>query len=568
MNKKFIIDATSLTKYLFFTGKGGVGKTSVSCAIAVSLADSGKKVLLVSTDPASNLQDVFETEVDDKGVVIKESPNLTVINVDPIQAAEEYKESVVGPYRGLLPEDVITNMEEQLSGSCTVEIASFNEFSKLITDATIKTTYDHIIFDTAPTGHTLRMLELPSAWTNFINENTTGASCLGQLSGLGDKRMMYADAVTSLSDGSKTTLVLVSRPQTSPIMEASRTSKELLELGIENQILIINGILDSANDDLSQKMKKMQDDVMENIPSSLSFFNTYLVTMKSFNITGIEKLRNFFNEESVINSVYELPAVEAKSLDDLIDDLYSSSKKVIFTMGKGGVGKTTIASEIAKGLVNRGLKVHLTTTDPANHLGFVAKEMDGLTISNIDEKKELHKYQEEVLSKARKTMSEDDVAYIEEDLRSPCTQEIAVFRAFANVVEKADNEVVVIDTAPTGHTLLLLNSTQSYSKEIDRSSGEVPEPVIKLLPRLRNPLETEVVIVTLPEATPVFEAERLHEDLLRADIPSKWWIINQSLLKTNTKHPILLEKAKTEEKWINEVKKISNNNFAIIPWHI
>ena len=568
MNKKFIIDATSLTKYLFFTGKGGVGKTSVSCAIAVSLADSGKKVLLVSTDPASNLQDVFETEVDDKGVVIKESPNLTVINVDPIQAAEEYKESVVGPYRGLLPEDVITNMEEQLSGSCTVEIASFNEFSKLITDATIKTTYDHIIFDTAPTGHTLRMLELPSAWTNFINENTTGASCLGQLSGLGDKRMMYADAVTSLSDGSKTTLVLVSRPQTSPIMEASRTSMELLELGIENQILIINGILDSANDDLSLKMKKMQDDVMENIPSSLSFFNTYLVTMKSFNITGIEKLRNFFDEEFVINSVYELPVVEAKSLDDLIDDLYNSSKKVIFTMGKGGVGKTTIASEIAKGLVNRGLKVHLTTTDPANHLGFVAKEMDGLTISNIDEKKELHKYQEEVLSKARKTMSGDDVAYIEEDLRSPCTQEIAVFRAFANVVEKADNEVVVIDTAPTGHTLLLLNSTQSYSKEIDRSSGEVPEPVIKLLPRLRNPLETEVVIVTLPEATPVFEAERLHEDLLRADIPSKWWIINQSLLKTNTKHPILLEKAKTEEKWINEVKKISNNNFAIIPWHI
>jgi arsenite-transporting ATPase len=523
--EKLKIEDISLTKYLFFTGKGGVGKTSISCAIAVALADNGKNVLLVSTDPASNLQDVFETKIDKKGVVIKGIPNLTVINVDPIQAAEEYKESVVGPYRG-------------------------------------------IIFDTAPTGHTLRMLELPSAWTNFINENTTGASCLGQLSGLGDKRQMYAEAVATLSDGSKTTLVLVSRPRISPIIEASRTSKELLELGINNQLLIINGILDSSNDDLSLKIKKLQDDVLENMPSNLSLINTYLVPMKSFNITGIDKLRNFFGEESVTNNVEEVPVVEAKSLDDLIDDLYNSNKKVVFTMGKGGVGKTTIAYEIAKGLVERGLEVHLTTTDPANHLGFVAEEMDGLTISSIDEKKELKKYQDEVLTKARKTMSENDVAYIEEDLRSPCTQEIAVFRAFANVVEKADNEVVVIDTAPTGHTLLLLNSTQSYSKEIDRSSGEVPESVTKLLPRLRNEKETEVVIVTLAEATPVFEAERLHADLKRAKIPSKWWIINQSLLKTNTKHPILLEKAKSEKKWINEVKRISNDNFAIIPWHI
>jgi len=566
--KKFILDDIDLTKYLFFTGKGGVGKTSVSCAIAVSLADSGKKVLLVSTDPASNLQDVFATKIDNKGVTITESPNLNVINVEPIKAAEEYKESVVAPYRGILPEDVVLNMEETLSGSCTVEIAAFNEFSKLITDTTINSTYDYIIFDTAPTGHTLRMLELPSAWTNFINENTTGASCLGQLSGLGDKRQMYADAVDVLADNLKTSLILISRPQLSPIMEASRSSEELSNLGINNQVLIINGVIDNANDDVSRKMKEVQDEILNNIPKNLVNIQTYLLPLKSFNLTGIDKLRNFFKDENLIETTDELPTLDAQNLDALIDDLYKSNKKVIFTMGKGGVGKPTIAAEIARGLVERGKKVHLTTTDPANHLAFVAKEIEGLTLSHIDEKLELEKYQNEVLAKARETMSEDDVAYIEEDLRSPCTEEVAVFRAFANIVEKADNEVVVIDTAPTGHTILLLNSTQSYSKELDRSGGEVPESVVKLLPRLKNPEETEVVIVTLPEATPVFEAQRLHEDLMRADIPSKWWIVNQSLLMSNVENPILVEKAKAEDEWINEARKLSNNNFVVIPWQL
>jgi arsenite-transporting ATPase len=565
--QKFNLKNINLTKYVFFTGKGGVGKTSVSCGTAISLSDSGKKVLLVSTDPASNLQDVFETSIDDKGVVIKESPNLTVINVDPIQAAANYRESVVAPYKGILPEDVIKNMEEQLSGSCTVEIASFNEFSKLITDSTMQSKYDYIIFDTAPTGHTLRMLELPSAWTNFINENTTGASCLGQLSGLGDKREMYANAVKTLSDTDKTTMILVTRPQLSPIMEASKSYKELYDLGIKNQILIINGILEDATDEISSKMVEIQEKALMQIPNNLLNLKTYILPLKSYNITGLEQLRKFFDEEKVIESARILPEVDTNSLDDLIDDLYKDHKKVIFTMGKGGVGKTTIAAGIALGLVKRGLKVHLTTTDPANHLAFVAKEIDGLTISHIDEKLELHRYQKLVIEKAKLTMSEEDVAYIEEDLRSPCTQEIAVFRAFAEIVDKADNEVVVIDTAPTGHTLLLLNSTQSYSKEIDRSNGEVPESVIKLLPRLKNEKETEVVIITLPEATPFYEAERLQQDLLRAEIPNKWWIINQSLLITNVKNPMLQEKAKLEEQWITKVKNISNGNFIIIPWH-
>lgn len=565
--KKFNLIDINLTKYLFFTGKGGVGKTSVSCAIAVSLADNGKRVLLVSTDPASNLQDVFETSLNNKVTEIEQSPNLNVINVDPMKAAEEYRESVVGPFRGTLPEDIIKNMEEQLSGSCTVEIASFNEFAKLITDIEIKNKYDYIIFDTAPTGHTLRMLELPSAWTNFLDENTTGASCLGQLSGLTDQREQYKIAVDTLSDEALTTMVLVTRPQVSPIIEANRSSLELSDLGIKNQVLIINGLLQESNDEISEKMVILQNESLSQIPKNLLKYKSFYIPLKSYNVTGIEKVREFLNYNDDIINVENLEKETFNNLQVLIDDLYQSEKKVIFTMGKGGVGKTTVASEIAKGLVAKGLKVYLTTTDPANHLEFFAYEMPNLTLSHIDEKKELKEYQEEVLEKARETMSEEDVKYIEEDLRSPCTQEIAVFRAFAEIVEKADNEVVVIDTAPTGHTLLLLDSTQSYSKEIDRSNGEIPKSVYKLLPRLRNEKETEVVIITLAEATPVFEAMRLYEDLQRAEIHSKWWVVNQSLLATNVSNKILMAKAESEKEWIEKVENISNGNFVVIPWH-
>lgn len=266
-----------------------------------------------------------------------------------------------------------------------------------------------------------------------------------------------------------------------------------------------------------------------------------------------------FSDE--ILSVQHLP-----QLKDVINDLDTSNRKVIFTMGKGGVGKTTIAAAIAMGIAARGKKVHLTTTDPAAHLKFVIRETDGITMSHIDEEAELKKYQEEVLSKARETMSEEDLAYIEEDLRSPCTQEIAVFRAFAQIVEKAEDQVVVIDTAPTGHTLLLLDSTQSYHKEIQRSQGDIPESVKKLLPRLRSAEETEVIIVTLAEATPVYEALRLEADLKRADIATNWWVINSSLYTTNTTNQLLAAKASKEIEWINKVAEHSHGKLAVIPW--
>lgn len=566
---KYNPSSIDLTKYIFFTGKGGVGKTSIACATAVNLADSGKKVLLISTDPASNLQDVFNMNLDNKGTEIKEVLNLTVVNLDPEQAAAEYRESVIAPFRGKLPESVLVNMEEQLSGSCTVEIAAFNEFSDFITNEEKRKDYDYIIFDTAPTGHTLRMLQLPSAWNTFIAENTTGASCLGQLSGLEDRKEVYKNAVSTLSDSKHTTLILVSRPDESPLKEVERSSNELLDLNIVSQNLIINGVLENydENDTVSKQIYQRQQSALNNRSEALLKLNTYIVPLRSYNMTGIDNIRNMLNSDvQAEGSQKEINTNDFQTIDNIIDDLYTSGKRVIFTMGKGGVGKTTIAGNIARGLAEKGVKVHLTTTDPANHLSFIETKVEGITVSHIDEKAVLATYQKNVLDKARETMGDADLSYIEEDLRSPCTQEIAVFNSFAEIVAKADNEIVVIDTAPTGHTLLLLDSTQSYHKEVERTQGNITSAVQNLLPRLRNEKETEVVIVTLPETTPVFEAQRLQQDLQRAGIKNKWWVVNSSLLLTPTKSPFLKAKAQSEIQWIEKVDEISNGNFAVIEW--
>ncbi|MDU6898166.1 MAG: arsenical pump-driving ATPase [Haemophilus parainfluenzae] len=562
--KEFNLADIKLTKYLFFTGKGGVGKTSTACATAVALVDEGKKVLLISTDPASNLQDVFETELDGKAKPIKGVDNLEVINLDPLEVAHNYKESVVGPFRGKLPDSVIENMEEQLSGSCTVEIAAFNEFSNFITNSKLNTDYNHIIFDTAPTGHTLRMLQLPSAWTDFISESTHGASCLGQLSGLEAKKETYKKAVENLSDKSLTTLVLVTRPDKTPLNEVARASKELSEIGIKNQILVINGVLENYDDDLSESIFNKQKLALENMPDMLTEFDTYTIALRSYNITGIDSIRNLLKKDQINEQKVEVEG-EIFNLDDVVSDLVKNNRKVIFTMGKGGVGKTTIASSVALKLSKLGKKVHLATTDPADHIKFMIDSSSGISMSHIDEKEELKKYQDEVLENVRKTLSEDDVAYIEEDLRSPCTQEIAVFRAFAELVEKADDEIVVIDTAPTGHTLLLLDSTLSYHQEVQRTQGQVSESVKNLLPRLRGE-ETEVLIVSLAEATPFYEAYRLEEDLTRASIHTNWWIVNSSLYKANPSNKMLSAKANEEVKWINKILDHTSGKLAVIEW--
>lgn len=561
------------TPYLFFTGKGGVGKTSVACATAVALADQGKKVLLVSTDPASNLQDVFGMELTREPLVIPSVKNLFASNIDPEEAARVYREKTVGPYRDKLPESVVKQMEEQLSGACTVEIAAFDEFSHLLADDDIFHQFDHVLFDTAPTGHTLRLLSLPTAWSGFLEKSTHGASCLGPLSGLGDKKDMYQKAVESLSDGEKTTLILVARPEESTLIEAKRASLELGDIGIKKQMLIVNGLLQShePNDDVSIAFYEGQREALKKTPEELKDIQTLSLPYVSYSLTGIDRLRQVVSDDPLVelgNSDEGTELQPMSELKDLIDDFSANNTRVIFTMGKGGVGKTSVAAAIAVRLTEKGHNVHLTTTDPAAHLDYMFKNStinDNLSISRINPEVEVENYKREVITAAGE-LNEDELIYLTEDLESPCTEEIAVFRAFADVVERSKQEIVVIDTAPTGHTLLLLDSSEAYHKEMNRSTGEIPESVKNLLPRLRNPEETGVVIVTLPEATPVFEATRLQEDLKRAEISPKWWVINRSLYATGTTDTVLKARAASEKQWIKKVREELSDGCALIPW--
>ncbi|WP_226680088.1 arsenical pump-driving ATPase [Sutcliffiella horikoshii] len=561
------------TPYLFFTGKGGVGKTSTACATSIALAEEGKRVLIVSTDPASNLQDVFETELTNDISEIPSVEGLYACNLDPEEAARDYRESVIGPYKGKLPESVLATMEEQLSGACSVEIAAFDQFSTLLTQEEITGQFDVIVFDTAPTGHTLRLLSLPSAWNTFLEESTHGASCLGPLSGLGAKKELYEQTVMALADPTQTQLFLVTRPDESPIFEAARASKELREIGLHNQQLIVNGLLEKPviNDEVSLAFFDKQQKAMDVAINTFKEIPMTYLPYISYSLTGTSALKAWLNGETVqVDAGNINPSIltELAKFDQVAEEIISQNLRVIFTMGKGGVGKTTLAAKLAMTLAEKDMKVHLTTTDPAAHLEYVLKDKnlkEHIQVSKVDPKAEVEAYKKQVLQQAGNGLSEEQLAYLEEDLNSPCTEEIAVFQKFAKIVGRADEEVVIIDTAPTGHTLLLLDAAQSYQKELLRSTGEVSKEVANLLPRLRNAKETAVLIVTLPEATPVLEAERLHADLERASIVPRWWIINQSFAITDTKDQLLSGRGKHEIPWIERVKA-RKVKCAILPW--
>ena len=561
------------TRYLFFTGKGGVGKTSLSCATALRLAESGRRVLLVSTDPASNLDEVLGVELSNTPTTVPGMGGLVALNIDPEEAARAYRERVIGPMRGILPEAALRSMEEGLSGSCTVEIAAFDEFTGLIGNPETGKSFDHIVFDTAPTGHTLRLMSLARAWDQFLDGNTSGASCLGPLAGLEKQRSIYAAAVETLADKNLTTLVLVSRPQAASLREAERTSRELRELGIANQMLVINRVFKarSHGDALATALQRRGDTALERASGFLGSLPVSTVALRPRNILGIDGLRSIFEEPGGIEFLRGGEAwrpPEFGGLDDLITDLSTSKRGVIMTMGKGGVGKTTIAAAIAVALAERGHAVHLSTTDPAAHVAdALAGEVPGLTVGRIDPVGETEAYRQHVLSTAGATMDEASRALMEEDLRSPCTEEIAVFRAFAREVAKGMDKFVVLDTAPTGHTLLLLDATESYQRELNRQARSTqPEEVLRLLERLRDPDFTRILLVTLPEATPVHEAAALQEDLRRAQIEPFGWIINQSLFESGSSDPLLRQREKAEHRYLREVTGHLAKRVALIRW--
>ena len=560
-----------VTRNLLFTGKGGVGKTSIACATAVSLAQTGKRVLLVSTDPASNLDEVLATKLVVQPTPVTSAAGLFAMNVDPEEAARQYRERVVGPYRELLPEAAVRNIEEQLSGACTVEIAAFDEFAKLLGDRQTTSEFDHVIFDTAPTGHTLRLLQLPAAWSGFIESNVGGTSCLGPLAGLQAQHELYANTVRALSDGASTTVFLVSRPEQSALAEAERTRNELQALGLRNQRLIVNGLFRARvdHDPIAEALERRGHDALEAIPAGLKQLPRTDVPLVPRSLIGIEALRRLadgdYNGTSRTARTQMQDPLPAP-LSELIPEIAQRGRGVIMTMGKGGVGKTTVAGAIATALARQGYSVHLTTTDPAGHASALSGAVPGLEVSRIDPVMETRAYSEEVLAESGKDLDEKGRALLEEDLRSPCTEEIAVFRAFARRVDQGNHGFVVIDTAPTGHTLLLLDAANAYHRDVERNLSYIPDSVRRLLPQLRDPDFTKILIVTLPEATPVHEAARLQDDLKRANITPYAWIINQSFYAAGTHDPVLAERGALEARFIDEVQHKLSTRTALIPW--
>ena len=560
------------TRIMFFTGKGGVGKTTAACATAIALAAQGKKVLLVCTDPASNLSDVLGTKISETPLPVADAAGLFAINIDPQEAARAYRERVVGPYRGVLPEAALASIEEQLSGACTTEIAAFDEFVKLLGDDSATGGYDHVIFDTAPTGHTLRLLELPAAWSQFIDTNTSGTSCLGPLSGLTAQRTLYREAMARLCDHRLTTLILVSTAQESPLAEAARSSAELAAQGIANQLLVINGLFTVTNqaDAVATALASEQAQALAAMPGTLQAIPRINLAMQPEPLLGVAALRRFATgrcrQETAGRAELSVPPGFA-DLAALVETLAKRGHGVIMTMGKGGVGKTVLATAIALALAKKGFPVHLSTTDPAAHLNLeLTATVDNLSVSVIDPGVETVRYQQEVLAEKGSGLDEAGKKLLEEDLRSPCTEEIAVFGAFARLVAKGGDGFVVLDTAPTGHTLLLLDATEAYHREVSRSKGALPEAVTTLLPRLRDPEFTSAFIVALPEATPVAEAAMLQEDLRRAGIEPAGWIVNRSLAPLVVSDPLLVTRKKAELPHLERIVGELARFIVIIPW--
>ena len=555
---------------MFFTGKGGVGKTSLACATAIELADGGNKVLLVSTDPASNLEDVLESKVTEEIYRIAGVENLCAININPEVSAEQYRDRVIGPLVDILPEAEIRKMKEELSGACTTEIAAFDEFSRFISGEYEGAKFDVIIFDTAPTGHTLRLLELPAAWAEFTKENPDGASCLGPSSALKSSQARYKKVVERLRDREQTTFYLVSRAELSSLKEASRTSEELGVLGMTNQRLYINGIFKAtnANDSFALKMQLLAAEQLDSIPENLKKLPLIDFPLLPYNVLGIQKLRSLFHLETIKQIAVNESGPESglthhmNDLNDLVEEISTNQKNgLIMTMGKGGVGKTLTASAIAVLLANKGFEVHLTTTDPAAHIqGFISQLTEipaNLSIDRIDPKLETQRYMEKIIAQKGKNLDEEGKKLLWEDLKSPCTEEVAVFHAFSKAISEAKRKYVVIDTAPTGHTLLLLDTAGSYHREIMRNANIEESHIRTPFMALQDERLTKILLVSLPETTPMREAASLQEDLERAGIRPYAWIINQSLsMQAGISDPLLKSRAAAE---VSVIKEIENS---------
>jgi len=560
------------TQHLFFTGKGGVGKTSLSAATALTLADAGKKVLLVSTDAASNLDEMLGIELRNTPVPVPGALGLWVLNIDPDNAAESYRQRVLAQMGAAASAEDRATVREQLSGACTTEIASFDEFSSLLADST--ESYDHIVFDTAPTGHTLRLLSLPKAWTGFLDGNDRGASCLGPHSGLKMQELRFKAALDALSNAAKTTVILVTRPDQGAIAEAARTSDELRELGLNNQRLAINGVFHASDrsDAVACAIEDLGQQALGNMPASLRELPQDLVPLRTFDTVGLPALRALLvpgaGPVAPRATVEGVESVPLQGLVALADDLAAAGHGLIMVMGKGGVGKTTIAAALALGLVQRGKTVHLSTADPAAHLaGTLNGDAQGLRVSRIDPKVETQRYIDKIMAAKSPQLDTQEQALLLEDLQSPCTEEVAVFHAFSRIVSEGRSAFVVLDTAPTGHSMLLMDATGAYHRQMTREfEGHGATRVVTPLMRLQDAAYTKIIVVTLPEATPVSQAAALQDDLRRARIEPYAWVLNKSVLAAGTRDPLLAARLSGERKQIERMSAGLAKRLFALPW--
>ena len=559
-------------RFIFFTGKGGVGKTSIASASAIALADAGKRVLLVSTDPASNIGHVFDTQIGNRITAITTVAGLSALEIDPQAAALAYRERIVAPVRDLLPAAVVSNIEEQLSGACTTEVAAFDEFTALLTDTALTADYDHVVFDTAPTGHTIRLLQLPGAWSGFLEAGKGDASCLGPLAGLEKQRSQYRAALEALADGTRTRLVLVARAQAGALRELARTHDELATVGLTEQFLVINGLMpadEAGGDALALAIRERELAALAAMPAVLAQLPRDELSLRPFDMVGPVALRSLFAPAPPCvagDAVAQRAPFKPTPLSSLIDEIARDGHGLVMLMGKGGVGKTTLAATIALELARRGLPVHLSTSDPAAHLAeTLGESVSPLMVSRIDPQLETTRYREQVMLSKGAQLDAAGRAMLAEDLRSPCTEEIAVFQAFSRIIAEARTRFVVMDTAPTGHTLLLLDATGAYHREVTRQHDAGQTLAMTPMQQLRDPALTKVLLVTLAETTPVLEAAHLQDDLRRAGIEPWAWLINHSVAASHPSSALLERRALNELAAIERVASVHAQRLAVVP---